>query len=76
MPVPAKGATLRARLLEGYGPASRPRLLRARLYEALVLAKLTVRRVSVADPDWAGRTTALVGRSAGLLDGLEREVGA
>jgi aminoglycoside phosphotransferase (APT) family kinase protein len=66
----------RARLLEGYGPASRPRLLRARLYEALVLAKLTVRRVSVADPDWAGRTTALVGRSAGLLDGLEREVGA
>jgi Phosphotransferase enzyme family len=66
----------RARLLEGYGPASRPRLLRARLYEALVLAKLTVRRVSVADPDWAGRTTALVGRSAGLLDELEREVGA
>ena len=66
----------RASLLDGYGPASRPLLLRARLYEALVLAKLTVRRVSVADPDWAGRTAALFDRSAGLLDDLEREVGA
>jgi Phosphotransferase enzyme family len=66
----------RASLLDGYGPASRPLLLRARLYEALVLAKLTVRRVSVADPDWAGRTAALFDRSAELLDDLEREVGA
>jgi Phosphotransferase enzyme family len=66
----------RAQLLDGYGPASRPRLLRARLYEALVLAKLTVRRVSVADPDWTRRTTALFDRCARLLDDLEREVGA
>jgi hypothetical protein len=69
-------AAARAKLLDGYGPASSPRLLRARLYEALVLAKLTVRRVSVADPDWAGRTAALFDRCAGLLDDLEREVGA
>jgi hypothetical protein len=65
----------RARLLDGYGPADGPRLLRARLYEALVLAKLTVRRVSVADPDFAGRTAALFDRCGGLLDDLEREVG-
>jgi aminoglycoside phosphotransferase (APT) family kinase protein len=64
----------RARLLDGYGPTSRPRLLRARLYEVLMLAKLAVRRVSVADPDWAQRTTELFERCAGLLDDLEREV--
>jgi hypothetical protein len=73
-PVDPEGA--RARLLEGYGPASRERLLRARLYEAVVLAKLTVRRVSVADPDWARRTTALFDRCAALLEALEREAGA
>jgi aminoglycoside phosphotransferase (APT) family kinase protein len=66
----------RTPFLDGYGPANRPRLLRARLYEALMLAKLTVRRVSVADPDWAQRTTALFERCAGLLEDLEREVGA
>ena len=66
----------RARLLDGYGAASGPRLLRARLYEALQLAKLTVRRVSVADPGWARRTAALLDCCAGLLDDLEREVGA
>jgi aminoglycoside phosphotransferase (APT) family kinase protein len=65
----------RARLLDGYGPADGPRLLRARLYEALVLAKLTVRRVSVADPDFARRTAALFDRCGGMLDDLEREVG-
>ena len=57
----------RARLLEGYGPTSRDRLLRARLYEVVVLAKLAVRRVSVADPNWAQRTTALFDRCAELL---------
>ena len=41
-----------------------------------MLAKLTVRRVSVADPDWAQRTTALFERCARLLEDLEREVGA
>ena len=65
----------RRHLLDGYGPAAPERLLRARLYEAVVLAKLTVRRVRVADPGWADRTTALVDRCAGLLDELERTAG-
>ena len=33
-----------------------------------MLAKLPVRRVRVADPDWAQRTTALFERCAGLLE--------
>ena len=64
-----------AQMLEGYGPAPAERLLRARLYEAVVLAKLTVRRVRVADPGWAGRTAALFGVCDGLLDDLERAAG-
>ena len=65
-------AWARRNLLAGYGPATAELLLRTSLYEALVLAKITVRRVRVADPDWAARTTALLARAAGLLDELER----
>jgi aminoglycoside phosphotransferase (APT) family kinase protein len=61
-------------LLEGYGAADAERLLRARLYEVVVLAKLTVRRVRVADPDWARRTAELLNRCAELLDSLERDI--
>jgi len=63
-------------LLDGYGPAAPELLLRTRLYEAVVLAKLTVRRVRVSDPDWEGRTAALLERCAMLLDSLERDAGA
>jgi len=57
--------------LEGYdGQASSPRMRRARLYEVLVLAKITVRRVRLFDPDWAPRTEALIGRAASLLDAV------
>jgi hypothetical protein len=66
----------RARFLAGYGAIDEARLARTRLYEALVLAKLTVRRVSVADPDWDQRLRVCLGTCAGLLDQLERETGA
>jgi hypothetical protein len=57
--------------LAGYGPISQARLLRARLYEALVLIKSTVRRVKLFDPEWAPRTERLIGRAAGVFDELE-----
>jgi aminoglycoside phosphotransferase (APT) family kinase protein len=63
-------------LLDGYGPAGQELLLRARLFEAVVLAKLTVRRVRVSDPDWERRTAALFDHCARLLDTLERDAGA
>jgi aminoglycoside phosphotransferase (APT) family kinase protein len=63
-------AWARRHLLAGYGPASAERLLRTRLHEALVLAKITIRRVRVADPDWAARTTTLLTGAARLLDEL------
>ncbi len=65
----------RQRFLEAYDHNAPPaRMLRARLYEALVLAKITVRRVRLFDPDWAPRTEALIGRADGLLDAVS-EVG-
>ncbi|HEV8649720.1 MAG TPA: aminoglycoside phosphotransferase family protein [Actinomycetes bacterium] len=58
--------------LDGYDArASSARMLRARLYEALVLAKITVRRVRLFDPDWAPRTEALIGRADGLLAAVD-----
>jgi hypothetical protein len=63
-------------LLDGYGPAEPELLLRTRLFEAVVLAKLTVRRVRVSDPDWERRTVALFDHCARLLDSLERDAGA
>jgi hypothetical protein len=56
--------------LGGYSPADAGRLQRARLYEALVLIKSTVRRVKLFDPDWAPRTERLVARAAAVLDRL------
>jgi hypothetical protein len=59
--------------LAGYaGDESSGRLLRARLYEALVLVKSTVRRVKLFDPVWAARTARLIGRADALLGALER----
>ncbi|HEU5088973.1 MAG TPA: aminoglycoside phosphotransferase family protein, partial [Roseiflexaceae bacterium] len=56
--------------LEGYGPCSAVRRQRARLYEALVLMKSTVRRVKLFDADWAPRTARLIGRAAQVLERL------
>jgi hypothetical protein len=55
--------------LAGYADGGTPpeRILRARLYEALVLVKMTVRRVRLFDPDWAPRTTRLIAHADALL---------
>ncbi|MEN9936495.1 MAG: hypothetical protein RLZZ387_3074 [Chloroflexota bacterium] len=63
----------RSHFLEGYGP-SPELLLRARLYEVLVLTKSTARRVKLFDPAWAERTGRLVALAEGLLSRLEAEV--
>jgi hypothetical protein len=73
----AGGSTLevaRERFLRAYDPdVPRERLWRARLYEALVLAKITVRRVRLFDRNWEARTRELVGRAEALLSELRAE---
>jgi aminoglycoside phosphotransferase (APT) family kinase protein len=67
--------TAREQFLGGYGPgATQERMLRARLYEALVLLKTTVRRVKLFERDWATRTERLVGRVDAVLAQLEDAV--
>jgi hypothetical protein len=54
--------------LKGYGSDAPPaRLLRARIYEALVLTKMTAHRVRLFDPHWAGRTERLIDRADSIL---------
>ena len=62
--------------LAGYGPTSAGRLARARLYEALVLTKSTVRRVKLFDGDWAPRTERLIARATAVLDQVENALTA
>lgn len=58
--------------IAGYGPlADGGRLLRARLYEALVLVKSTARRVKLFERDWADRTARLVAQAVVVMDQLE-----
>lgn len=53
-----------AHFMEGYGPDVPPaRLARARLYEVLLLTRITARRVRLFDPDWAACTTRLLNRA-------------
>jgi hypothetical protein len=66
-------AAAQAEFLAGYGPTTPGRLARARLYEALVLTKSTVRRVKLFDLDWAARTERLIGRATAVLDRLAAE---
>jgi hypothetical protein len=63
-------AAAQEQFLAGYGPTTPGRLARARLYEALVLTKSTVRRVKLFDHDWAPRTERLIGRATAVLDRL------
>jgi hypothetical protein len=64
-----------AQFLNGYaGDEASGRLLRARLYEALVLVKSTVRRVKLFDPQWAARTARLIGRADAVLGEIEGAV--
>jgi aminoglycoside phosphotransferase (APT) family kinase protein len=69
-------AAARDHFLAGYGadvPAVR--LLRARLFEIVVLTKLTARRVVMYDRGWEARTERLVDRAARLLATLEQDAG-
>jgi hypothetical protein len=58
----------------GYGPMPETRLARARALEALLLVKLTARRVPVHEPDWERRTLALVEAAHRSLRDVDREV--
>ena len=54
--------------LSGYGDLTPEQRARARLYEALVLTKSTVRRVKLFDPDWATRIARLIGHASVAID--------
>lgn len=59
--------------LSGYRPAApAERLVRARLYEALELVKMTVgRRSAILAQDWAPRTERLIGQAQALMNDLQ-----
>jgi len=62
--------------LADYCPGTPPeRLVRARLYEAIKLAKMAGRRVYVFEPDWARRTEKLIDRAQALMNDLENKLG-
>jgi Phosphotransferase enzyme family len=64
-------AEAREHFLAGYGRAASPEcLLRAQLYETLVLVKTTVRRVRLFEPDWAERTARLIDCAGTLMHDL------
>jgi aminoglycoside phosphotransferase (APT) family kinase protein len=46
-------------------------LIRARLYEAVELVKLTARRIRLFEDNWASRTAGLVGHARALTDHLQ-----
>jgi aminoglycoside phosphotransferase (APT) family kinase protein len=55
--------------LNGYfGRENGARLLRARVFEALILTKITVRRVRLFERDWAYRTEQLVQTASAIVD--------
>jgi len=63
--------------LSGYGLRDADiRVLRASLYEALVLIKITIRRVPLFDRNWAERTQGLIDRSGQLLGTLTARIGS
>lgn len=61
-------AAAQEQFLAGYGELNAEQMARARLYEALVLTKSTVRRVKLFDADWAARVGRLVDRAAAALE--------
>jgi aminoglycoside phosphotransferase (APT) family kinase protein len=62
--------------LSAYSPGvPAERLIRARLYEAIKLAKMAARRVYVFERDWASRTKRLIDRAEALMSGLEHALG-
>ena len=72
---PGLGAA-QERFLAGYaGSVPRERLVRARLYEAVELIKITARRVPLFGPDWVLRTERLIGRAHGAMNDVQIMVG-
>ncbi len=64
------------KFLAGYAPgAPSGRLIRARLYEAVELVKMTARRVPLYERDWARRTERLVRRAQAVMNELQRALG-
>jgi hypothetical protein len=63
-----------AYFLDAYrGPSQR--LLRARIYEAVMLVKITAHRVQLFERNWAQRTARLVDRAEAVLAQLEDRIG-
>jgi len=65
------GAAAQRLFLAGYGAVPAEELARARLYEAVVLSKLTIRRLRRFAPDWGRRTEELLDLAGRLLDAVE-----
>jgi len=64
------------RFLAGYVPGVPiERLIRARLYEAIKLVKMTVVRVHLFEHDWASRTAGLLERAKAVMEDLQRFLG-
>jgi aminoglycoside phosphotransferase (APT) family kinase protein len=62
-----------AAFLHGYGPEpGEGRFARARLYHALILAKIALRRAKLYLPDWAALTDRSVRRADAILRVLEQ----
>ncbi len=62
--------------LEGYcSGAPDERLVRARLYEAVELVKMTVRRVQLFDDHWASQTEKLVSIARLVMERLQEKLG-
>ena len=60
----------------GYAPgAPEERLVRARLYEAVELVKITAHHVPLFDQHWASRTERLIRRAHAVMNDLERTLG-
>src|SRR2546425_925135 len=62
--------------LKGYSSnAADERLIRARVYEALELVKMTVRRVQLFDEHWASQTEKLVSIARLVMERLQEKLG-
>jgi len=63
--------------IEGYSSAApKECLVRAHLYEAVELVKMTVRRVQLSDESWASQTEKLVGLARLVMERLQEAVGS
>lgn len=60
--------------LNNYAPGiPAERLVRARLYEVLILTKTIIRRIPIFDHDWATRTAGWMDRAESILNDLEAQ---